>query len=189
LEYIILDEGWYKLGDLMAVVSEVDMDELASYAKEKGVGLVMWVVWKTLDNQLEEVLDQFEKWDVKGLKVDFMQRDDQWMVNYYERISKAAAEKKDVCRLSRFLQTRRSASKISQRVDPGGCLRPGAQQMDGSATPQHNVTIPFIRMVAGPLDYTPGAMLNASEEHFSANFNRPMSLGNPMSSAGHVCDL
>jgi hypothetical protein len=81
---------------------------------------------------LEEVLDQFEKWDVKGLKVDFMQRDDQWMVNYYERISKAAAEKKMFCRLSRFLQTRRSASKISQRVDPRRRLRPGAQQMDGS---------------------------------------------------------
>jgi alpha-glucosidase len=177
LEYIILDEGWYKLGDLMAVVSEVDMDELASYAKEKGVGLVMWVVWKTLDNQLEEVLDQFEKWDVKGLKVDFMQRDDQWMVNYYERISKAAAEKK------MFVDFHGSYKPAGlHRKYPNVLTREGVCGLEHSKwtdqeTPEHNVTIPFIRMVAGPLDYTPGAMLNASEEHFSANFNRPMSLG------------
>ncbi len=177
IEYIILDEGWYKLGDLMSVVPEVDMDELARYAKEKNVGLIMWVVWKTLDDQLEEVLDQFEKWDVKGLKVDFMQRDDQWMVNYYERISKAAAERK---MLVDFHGSYKPAGL--HRKYPNVLTREGVCGLEQSKwtdkeTPDHNVTIPFIRMVAGPMDYTPGAMVNASKGNFADVFNQPMSMG------------
>jgi alpha-glucosidase len=73
LPYIILDEGWYKLGNVLEVVPEINMDELSAYAKQKNVGIILWVVWKTLDDQLIPALDQFEKWGVKGIKVDFMQ--------------------------------------------------------------------------------------------------------------------
>lgn len=177
IEYIILDEGWYKLGDLLSVVPEVDMDELAAYAREKNVGLIMWVVWKTLDDQLEEVLDQFEEWDVKGLKVDFMQRDDQWMVHYYERISKAAADRK---MLVDFHGSYKPAGL--HRKYPNVLTREGVCGLEQSKwtdkeTPEHNVTIPFIRMVAGPMDYTPGAMDNASKGKFADIYNQPMSMG------------
>ena len=94
LEYVILDEGWYKLGDLLSVVPEMDMERLAAYAKEQDVGIILWVIWKTLDDQFLPAIDQFEKWGVKGIKVDFMQRDDQKMVNFYERVCQEAAKRK-----------------------------------------------------------------------------------------------
>ncbi|MDD4227555.1 MAG: glycoside hydrolase family 97 N-terminal domain-containing protein, partial [Mariniphaga sp.] len=80
LEYIILDEGWYHLEDIMKVKDEIDVQELVNYGKDRNVGTILWVVWKALDDQLEKALDQFEAWGVKGIKIDFMQRDDQWMV-------------------------------------------------------------------------------------------------------------
>ncbi len=94
IEYVILDEGWYKLGDLMTQMPGIDMEAIAAHARQKKVGLVMWVIWKTLDLQLAQALDQFEKWGVKGIKVDFMQREDQWMVNYYERVAREAAKRR-----------------------------------------------------------------------------------------------
>ncbi len=77
LEYIVLDEGWYKLGDLTTLNPEIDMEEICAYGKNKNVGVILWVVWKALDDKLEESLNQFEKWGVKGIKVDFMQRDEE----------------------------------------------------------------------------------------------------------------
>ncbi len=94
IEYIIMDEGWYELGDLMKVVPEIDMEEILDYAKSKNVGVILWVIWKTLDDQWDETFDQFEQWGVKGIKVDFMQRDDQWMVNYYHRVAEETANRK-----------------------------------------------------------------------------------------------
>ena len=86
IPYIILDEGWYKLGNVLEVVPEINMDELTAYAKQKNVGIILWVVWKTLDDQLIPALDQYAKWGVKGIKVDFMQRSDQLVMNFYPKI-------------------------------------------------------------------------------------------------------
>ncbi|MFA6167860.1 MAG: glycoside hydrolase family 97 catalytic domain-containing protein, partial [Gemmatimonadaceae bacterium] len=93
IPYIILDEGWYPLGNLLATVPSIDMNAVAAHAQAKHVGLIMWVVWKTLDLQMQPALDQFERWGVKGIKVDFMQREDQWMVNFYERVAREAAKR------------------------------------------------------------------------------------------------
>lgn len=177
LEYIILDEGWYKLGDLFDIVPEIDMPQLLSYAEGKNVGIILWVIWKTLDDQLEEAMDLFEKWGVKGLKVDFMQRDDQWMVNYYHKIAHEAAKRK-------MLVDFHGAYKPSglRRTYPNVLTREGLRGLEHSkwsesANPEHNVLIPFIRMFAGPMDYTPGAMINAQKENFRPVFNKPMSMG------------
>lgn len=177
LEYIIMDEGWYVLGDLTKIVPEINMDEITAYAKSKGVGVILWVVWKTLDDQLEESLAQFDKWGIKGIKVDFMQRDDQWMVNYYERIARAAAE-------HHLLVDFHGSFKPSglQRTYPNALTREGVKGMENTKwtdaqTPTHDVTLPFIRMVAGPMDYTPGAMVNAQQKNFQISWNRPMSMG------------
>ena len=94
LDYIILDEGWYKLGNVLEVVPEINMQELAAYAQEKNVGIILWVVWKSLDDELIPALDQYAKWGVKGIKVDFMQRDDQKLIEYYYKVSRGAPNEK-----------------------------------------------------------------------------------------------
>ncbi|HKI88260.1 MAG TPA: glycoside hydrolase family 97 catalytic domain-containing protein, partial [Draconibacterium sp.] len=93
LKYIILDEGWYHLDNIMKEVDDIDVKELVDYGKQKNVGVILWVVWKALDDKLTEALDQFQAWGVKGIKMDFMQRDDQWMVNFYEKIARECAKR------------------------------------------------------------------------------------------------
>jgi alpha-glucosidase len=135
------------------------------------------VVWKTLDDQLHEALDQFEKWGVKGIKVDFMQRDDQWMVNYYHKIAKEAAKRQllvDFHGAYKPTGLRRAFPNVLTRE---GVLGLEHNKWSKNVTPEHNVTLPFIRMLAGPMDYTPGAMINAQENNFRVSFARPMSMG------------
>ena len=177
IEYIILDEGWYVLGDLLRAADDMDVEELFRYAKSKNVGIIPWVIWKTLDDQLPQAMEQFEKWGAVGLKVDFMQRDDQWMVNYYYKIAAETAKHK-------MLVDFHGAYKPTgmQREYPNFITNEGVQgnehsKWSNTETPEHNVTIPFIRMVAGPMDYTPGAMVNVQERNFNDVFERPMSMG------------
>lgn len=177
IEYIILDEGWYVLGDLLNVVPDMDVEAIIKYGKEKKVGTILWVIWKTLDDQLEAALDQFEKWGAAGVKVDFMQRDDQEMVNYYWKIASETAKRE-------MLVDFHGAYKPSglRRTYPNVITREGVKGLEHNKwskdiTPTHNVTLPFIRMVSGPMDYTPGAMINAQPDNFQIVFSRPMSMG------------
>lgn len=177
IEYVILDEGWYVLGNLLDINPEMDMEEILQHAQEKNVGIILWVVWKTLEDQLQTALDQFEKWGVKGIKVDFMQRDDQWMVNYYHKIAGEAAKR-------HLLVGFHGAYKPTglRRAYPNVLTREGVLGLEHNkwsknVTPEHNLTLPFTRMLAGPMDYTPGAMINAQENNFQAIFTRPMSMG------------
>jgi alpha-glucosidase len=177
LQYIILDEGWYKLGNVLEVVPEVNMEELSAYAKSKDVGIVLWVVWKSLDDQLIPALDQFAKWGVKGIKVDFMQRDDQILINYYARVSREAAKRK---MMVDFHGGQKPA--LMTRTWPNLISAEGVRGMEWSkwsadAEPKHNVTLPFTRMFLGPMDYTPGATLNATRSTFAPVFGQPMALG------------
>ena len=177
IEYIILDEGWSDTEDLSSINPDIDIPGLMEYAKSKNVGIILWVVWLTLDEQLEETLNQFEAWGVKGIKVDFMQRDDQIMVNYYEKIAKEAAKRK-------LLVDFHGSYKPTglRRTYPNVLTREGVRGLEWNKwsnviTPDHDLTIPFTRMLAGPMDFTPGAMINAGEDHFEAHFSRPMSQG------------
>ena len=177
IEYVILDEGWYKLGNLLELNPEINMEELTKYAKEKNVGIILWVVWKTLDMQLEQALDQFVKWGIKGIKVDFMQREDQWMINYYEKVAVEAAKRK-------LLVDFHGAFKPTglYKTYPNVLTSEGVKGLENNkwgkeASPGNDVTFPFMRMFAGPVDYTPGAMMNATQNDFKEIFNRPMSQG------------
>ncbi len=177
IEYIILDEGWYKLGNLLDVAPGMDIAALTDYARQKKVGIILWVVWKTLDDQLEPALDQFQKWGVKGIKVDFMQRDDQPVMNFYHKISREAAKRK---MLVDFHGAIRPA--IMTRTWPNLISTEGVRGLEQSkwskyAEPEHDVTLPFTRMFLGPMDYTPGAMLNAQKSSFVPIFEQPMSQG------------
>jgi alpha-glucosidase len=177
IPYIILDEGWYKLGNVLEVVPEINMEELCAYAKQKNVGIILWVVWKTLDDQLIPALDQYEKWGVKGIKVDFMQRSDELLINYYHRVSRECAKRH---MLVDFHGDQKPATMT--RTWPNLISTEGVRGMEwdkwsAEAEPQHNVTLPFTRMFLGPMDYTPGAMLNATRTTFAPIMTRPMSLG------------
>jgi len=177
IENILLDEGWYTLGDMSAVVPEIDMEEIIAYGEEKNVGIILWCVWKTLDEQLEESFNQFEAWGIKGIKVDFMNRDDQQMVNYYHKIAKIAADHK---LLVDFHGSYKPAG--IRRMYPNVLTREGVnggEQFKWSMrqTPEHDLIIPFGRMMAGPMDYTPGAMHNAQEKDYKPIFDTPMSMG------------
>src|ERR1044071_3765739 len=177
VEYVVLDEGWYKLGNVLEVVPDINVQELVDYGKQKKVGIILWVVWKSLDDQLEPALEQFEKWGVKGIKVDFMQRDDQKVVNFFHRLSSEAVKRK---MLVDYHGAQRSA--LMTRTWPNIISTEGVRGLEWSkwsaeANPEHNLTLPFTRMFLGPMDYTPGAMLNAQQKSWAKVFDRPVSLG------------
>jgi alpha-glucosidase len=177
IEYVILDEGWYVLGDVLEQSAGFDVQELCDYAESKNVGIILWVIWKTLYDKIDEALAQYEQWGVKGIKVDFMQRDDQWMVNYYHEVAAKAAEHK-------MLVDFHGSYKPDgmERTWPNAITREGVKGLENNkwsneCNPEHDLTLPFTRMVAGPMDYTPGAMVNMQKRDFTPVFYRPASQG------------
>jgi alpha-glucosidase len=177
LEYVIFDEGWSIPGDLSQINPQMNMEELFAFAKQKSVGIILWVTSKALDERMIESLDQFEKWGAKGIKVDFMQRDDQKMVNFYERTTIEAAKR-------HLLVDFHGAYKPTgfSRTYPNALTREGVRGLENDKwatdlSPRHDVTLPFTRMFAGAMDYTPGAMRNATKENFRPIFTEPMSQG------------
>ncbi len=178
LEYVILDEGWTKTStNVLECNPNLDVKELIRYGKEKNVGIILWLLWKPLDQNMEQILDTYAQWGVKGVKVDFMQRTDQYMVKYYERVAIEAAKRK-------LLVDFHGAFKPAglSRAYPNVMSHEGVKGLENckwskDITPEHDVTLPFIRMVAGPMDFTPGAMNNAQESDFFPRFMVPMSQG------------
>jgi alpha-glucosidase len=177
LPYIIVDEGWYKTGDLLSVVPTLDMPKLVRYARDRHVGIILWAVWKTLADQLGPALAQFERWGIAGLKVDFMQRDDQPVIQFYWRLCRELAARKMLVDFHGAIRP-----VLLTRTWPNLLTTEGVQGLEhdkwSKATdPEHDVTLPFTRMFLGPMDFTPGAMHNADRAHFRPIFDAPMSLG------------
>lgn len=178
LEYIILDEGWsITTTNLLKPNNELDLSELISYAESKNVGVILWLLWGPLDREMETILDQFKKWGVKGVKVDFMQRCDQYMVNFYERAARECAKRE---LLIDFHGAFKPAGML--RAYPNIVNHEGLKGMENNKwskliTPEHDVTLPYTRMLAGPMDFTPGAMLNAQEKDYAISWSNPMSQG------------
>ena len=181
IEYVILDEGWAvnKKADLFQVIPEIDLQMLADYAAERNVGLILWAGYWAFDRDMEKVCEHYSKMGIKGFKVDFMDRDDQYMVDFHRRAAEMCA-------------------KYNMMVDFHGTYKPtglhrtypnvvnyegvhGLEQMkwDTPETDQvtYDVTIPFIRMVAGPFDYTQGAMRNATKRNYRPVKTEAMSQG------------
>lgn len=177
IEYVVIDDGWSEAWDVTKTVPEINMEELVAYGKKKNVDLILWVSWAPFREKIDEAFDKFNQWGIKGIKMDFMNRDDQEMVDFYYEVAKKAAAHK-------MLVDFHGAYK------PTGWLRtfPNVLTSEGVAglenhkwgsfvTPKHNVTLPFTRMVAGPMDYTPGAMINFHEKDHKIWFNLPASVG------------
>lgn len=175
LEYIILDEGWYHLEDVLKTVDNIAVPELVEYGKTLNVGIILWVTWKALDDKLEEALKQFQAWGVKGIKVDFMQRDDQWMVEYYEKVAKKAAEYHMLVDFHGAYKPTGLNITYPNVITSEGVYGLENCKWADKADPEHNVTLPFIRMIAGPMDYTPGAMINTNKNNFRIVWSEPMS--------------
>lgn len=181
IEYVILDEGWSvnKKADLMQVIPEIDVKHLCDYAKERGVGIVLWAGYWALNRDMEGVMKHYAEMGVKGFKIDFMDRDDQQMVDFYERAAVTAAKYKLMCDFHGAYKPCGLSRKYPNVVNYEGVN--GLEQMKWSTIELDQVTydvmIPFIRMVAGPMDYTQGAMVNAQKASYHASNSEPMSQG------------
>ena len=177
LEYVVFDEGWSKPEDLEKINPDMDMDTLFAYAKQKNVGIILWVTGRALEEKFESSFVKFSKWGCVGVKVDFLTRDDQAMVNFYERVAKTAAS-------YHMLVDFHGAYKPTgfSRTYPNALTREGVKGLENvkwskDITPVHDCTIPFTRMFAGAMDYTPGAMHNENQNTFTINYSEPMSMG------------
>ncbi|MEA5005843.1 MAG: glycoside hydrolase family 97 protein [Rikenellaceae bacterium] len=180
IEYVVLDEGWYNStkGDLLSVIPELDMKELVEYGKSKNVGIVLWSVLKVLDDHLEEACKYYSELGIKGFKVDFLDRDDQVAVDMVYRVAEAAARHKLMLDFHGFYKPTGINRTFPNVVNFEGVF--GLEELKWSTEkvmPEYDVTMPFIRMMAGPVDYTPGAMRNATKKDFAPIYSNPMSQG------------
>ncbi len=181
IEYVILDEGWNvnKKADLMQVIPEIDIKHLVDYGKERGVGIVLWGGYWAVDRDMENVFKYYSDLGVKGFKIDFMDRDDQKMVDFYERAAATAAKYNLMCDFHGAYKPCGLSRKYPNVVNYEGVN--GLEQMKWSDKSldqvTYDVTIPFIRMVAGPMDYTQGAMFNSQKAGYRASNSEPQSQG------------
>ena len=181
IEYVILDEGWAVnlKADLFQVVPEIDLEEIAKFAESKGVGLILWAGYKAFEKDMERACLEYAAMGIKGFKVDFMNRDDQQMVDFYRR---AAAMTAKYGLLIVFHGAFKPAGL--QRTYPNVINFEGVFGLENMKwAPEsvdqvsYDVTIPFIRNVAGPMDYTQGAMKNAAKGSYRPVYSEPMSQG------------
>ena len=178
IEYVILDEGWTKsTTEILEANPEIDIKGLIAYAKDKGVEIILWVLWKPLDENTNEILELYASWGVKGIKVDFMQRSDQYMVRSYETIASKAANLQLMVDYHGAFKPAGIEKVWPNVINYEGVKGNENNKWSADISPEHNVTIPFIRMAAGPMDFTPGAMDNAHAKNYAISFTRPMALG------------
>lgn len=178
-EYILIDEGWSaSTTDIQNYKPDVNIEELVKYGKERGVGVVIWALWNPLEKNMEEILDTYEKWGVSGIKIDFMDRSDQEMVNFYEKVAREAAKRHLVVDFHGAYKPSGLHRKYPNVLTFEGVFgNENNKWGEGKVTPEHRLQLPFIRNLAGPMDYTPGAVKNATNADYYAHGAHPMSKG------------
>ena len=181
LEFIVLDEGWYdpKSGDMLTVIPELDLTELIAYGKSKGVEIVLWTVFNVLDSQLEAACKKYADMGIKGFKVDFLDRDDQTAVEMVYRIAEMTARYKltlDLHGIYKPTGINRTYPHIINFESVFGMEEVKWTDIKNNM-PLYDVTFPYIRMMAGPVDYTPGAMRIATKADWRAMYYTPASMG------------
>jgi len=181
LEYAILDEGWYdsNKGELMQSIPEIDVQELVNYGREKGVGIILWTVFNVLDEHLEDACSKYAAMGVKGFKVDFLDRDDQTAVEMAGRIAQACARHRLILDYHGFWKPTGLNRTYPNVVNIESVF--GMEEVkwntDKKDMPLYDVTFPFIRGMAGFVDFTPGAMRNGTQQTFAAIYSQPISMG------------
>ena len=181
IEYVILDEGWAVNGkaDLFQVVPEIDLPMLVNYAKERGVGIILWAGYYAFDRDMERVCQHYSAMGVKGFKVDFMDRDDQMVTDFYRRTAETCARYHLVVDFHGAFKPAGLNRTYPNVLNFEGVF--GLEQMRWAGLEwdqmRYDCEIPFIRQAAGPMDYTQGAMLNGCRNSFHPSWNEPMSQG------------
>ena len=174
ISYIIMDEGWaMNTRDPYTPNPKVDVHELIRYGKEKNVGIVLWLTWLTVENNFD-VFKIFKEWGIKGVKIDFMDRSDQWMVNYYERVAKEAAKHNLFVDFHGSFKPAGLEYKYPNVLSYEGVR--GMEQM-GGCLPDNSIYFPFMRNAVGPMDYTPGAMISMQPNVYRAGRPNSASIG------------
>lgn len=178
IPYIILDEGWTKsTTNIKEANPTLDIKELIAYGKSKNVDIILWCLWNVLDADMDAILDIYAGWGAKGIKVDFMARSEQFMVNFYERAAKACADRKLLIDFHGAFKPSGMARAYPNIINHEGVKGMENNKWSKDITPEHDVTLCFTRMLAGPMDYTPGAMVNKTERDFAISHSSPMSQG------------
>jgi alpha-glucosidase len=187
--YMLIDAGWAaapnrtgpedyaSLADITRVTPEIDMPELLRYAKEKNVKIWLWSHWTSVDKYMDQAFPLFEQWGIAGVKIDFMNRDDQWMVGFYHRVIESAAAHHLMIDFHGAYKPDGLRRTYPNLVTREGVMGKEYLKMSARTSPVHNATLPFTRMLAGPMDYTPGAFGNTNRENFVQRNFMPMSLG------------
>ncbi|RJF86243.1 glycoside hydrolase family 97 protein [Sphingomonas cavernae] len=183
LEYMLIDDGWYLNSggggtvypgaDPTRAIPEINIAELVDYGRNREVGLWLWVHWSMLDTRMDEVLALYQRWGIKGIKVDFMDRDDQQMVDFYHRVLESAARHRLMVDLHGAYRPTGLQRTWPNYLTQEGVLGAEYNKWTHRITATHNVTLPFTRMLLGPMDYTPGGFLNVTPEDFAPRINAP----------------
>ena len=178
LDYIILDEGWSESTvKVDAPAPEMDVQEIIDYGKEKGIGVILWSLWGPIAKDRDTLFPLYEKWGAAGVKIDFMQRSDQEMVNFYHDTAALGAKHKLLVDYHGSFKPAGLRRMYPNLINYEGVKGEENNKWSADITPTHNVTIPFTRMSVGPIDYTPGAMVNKHLINHNISFERPESIG------------
>ncbi len=176
-QFVMLDAGWSDNNDLMKTTPGLDLDELSRYAKTKNIDLILWTLAMTLDRQLEDALKMFKKLGVRAIMADFMDRDDQKTVRFYHRIAQATARHHIMVMFHGAFKNAGLERTYPNSITREAVLGSEYNIWSDKANPEHDLLIPFIRMVAGPMDYEPGFYRNANQRTFRALPDMVMSQG------------
>ena len=188
LEYMLIDAGWYgaaddTIADITKNVPQIDIPKLVAYACNKNVGLLLWVNWINLRNQMADAMKTYASWGIKGIKIDYMDGDLQNIVDFYYQTAKCAADNKLLVDFHGAYKPTGLNRTYPNVMTYEGVLGLEHCKWSRKITPSHNVTIPFTRMLVGPMDYTPGAMDNRTAEDFVASYSSPCTMGTRMHQA------
>ncbi|WP_377704313.1 glycoside hydrolase family 97 protein [Pseudoduganella sp. UC29_71] len=175
LDYILIDEGWYEgsaetptQANVLRPVAQMDMPGIVAYAREKGIGVWVWLQWKQLDRQMDDALALYSSWGIKGIKVDFMDRNDQDMVGFYHKLLGKAAAQRLMVNLHGAYPPDGLLRTYPNYMTQEGVLGAEYNKWSKRITATHNVTLPFTRMILGPIDYTPGGFRSLPPQQFPA---------------------
>jgi alpha-glucosidase len=175
--YFLFDDGWCINQDLLKPVPGLNMDEVFAYAESKGVDIMLWVLWKSLQDQWDDAFSLFKRWGVKGIKIDFMNRDDQMMVEFYEEAARQAAEQKMIVDFHGAYKPCGLSRKYPNVLTREALIEFEYNGMSGHDSPVHHNLLQYIRMFAGPMDYIPATMRNSTKDNFRIIGDYPMSQG------------
>ena len=163
-QYVMLDAGWSDVNDLFKITPGMNMEEITGYGKKKGIGLILWTQALTIEKQMDEALKQFKKWDIKIVMTDFIDRNDQTAINFLHRFAQECAKMKFMGMIHGAPIPAGFSRTYPNMLARESVLGSEYNIWSSKANPPHDLMLPFIRMVAGPMDYEPGILQNATRE-------------------------